>query len=344
MSQARDDDDPRDAHLLAALRHAPDRDALPPSEVSERILAAARAAVRVPSAAPWWQRLSAWLMQPQVAAAFGTLVVASLVGVMWSTREPPVAEVSPSAPIAERVDQQAMAAASATRMPAQAAKPDAAEVAAAPAPSDNARDKPALPPPSKAVGKDAAERAESRARATAEPAAAPPATTTPPAASPPVAAPSADAAVPATAAERQRANEGDTPISTRQQAAASARSAPEAAAGLTLAAKARAAEPLALIDAALAAGAGWQVAGVAVQHGLAQQALWSSVQEATRGRWQAAPQAMPPAPWLVLEPGSPRMMLWIVDGALHVTADGRSWRAPVDAALLADWQAQVARW
>jgi hypothetical protein len=68
------------------------------------------------------------------------------------------------------------------------------------------------------------------------------------------------------------------------------------------------------------------------------------VQEATRGRWEAAPPALPPAPWLALEAGSPRAVLWIVDGALLVTADGRSWRAPVDAALLVDWRAQVARW
>jgi hypothetical protein len=332
MSQARDNDDTRDAHLLAALRHAPDRDALPPREVSERILAAARAAVRAPLEAPWWRRLSAWLMQPQVAASFGTLAVASLVGVMWSTREVSVAEVSPNAPIAERVDQQAMAAASATGTPAEAAKPDAAEVVAAPAPSDGARDKLAELPPQKAIGKDAAVRAESRARSKAESPAAPAAATAPQAA-PPLAA----------AAERRRANESDVQVLSRQQGAASARSVPEAAA-MTLAAKARAAEPLAAIDAALAAGARWQAAGVTMPHGPAQRAFWSSVQGATRGRWEAAPPALPPAPWLALEAGSPRAVLWIVDGALLVTADGRSWRAPVDAALLVDWRAQVARW
>jgi hypothetical protein len=327
-------DEARDAHLLAALRHAPDRDALPPREVSERILAAARAAVQAPSAAPRWQRLSAWLMQPQVAAAFGTLVVASLVGVMWSTREPPVAE---------RVDQQAVAAASAAATPAEAAKPEAGEVATAPAPSDRARDEIAELPPPKAIGEDAAVRAESRVRSKAEPPAARAAAPAPLAEPPLVAAPSADAAVPAATAQRPRANEGDAQVLTRQQGAASAR-APEAAAAMTLAAKARPAEPLAALDAALAAGARWQVAGVAVLHGPAQQAMWSSVQDATRGRWEAGLPALSPAPWLVLERGSSRTVLWIVDGALHVTADGRSWRAPVDAALLIDWQAQVARW
>jgi hypothetical protein len=370
-------DDPRDAHLLAALRHAPDRDALPPHEVSERILAAARAAAQSTRAAaqsqpaaarpvlggpaPWWQRLSAWLMRPQVAASFGTLVVASLVGVMWSTRDPLVAEFAPNAPFAQRADQRSVAPASAVAPPAEAAKADAGAAAAAPAGGSaadlrEAKDKLAVQPPPKAVGKDAAVRVEARARSKAEaPAAraavptAESAATTPPAAPPPAAAPAAqaaDVAAPAVAAERRSsANERDLPLLARQQGAAAARSA--SAAGLSLAAKARAAEPLAAIDAALAAGARWQAAGSAggVAHGPAQRALWASVQEATRGHWEAVPPALPSDPWLVLDHGSPpRAILWIMNGALYVTAEGQSWRAPITAAQREAWTAEVGRW
>jgi hypothetical protein len=359
-----DNDDPRDAHLLAALRHAPDRDALPPREVSERILAAARAAVRPAreTSASWGQRLGAWLTQPQVAAAFGTLAVASLVGVMWSTREPPVAEFVPNAPLADaagRVDQRSMAPAPALSTPAEAAKPDAGGVAAASAGRNEARDKIAEAPPPKAIGKDAAARTQSRVRSKAEtpaaPAAATTAPTTPPIAPspPPAAAPvrqaadaAADASAPAAVAERRSANEGDLQGLARQQGTAASRSASAATLGMSLAAKARAAEPLAAIDAALAAGARWQVAGLAGgrQHGDAQRAFWASMKEATQGHWEAVQPTVPTAPWLMLEQGSPGATLWVMNGALHITAQGQTWRAPVDAARLADWQEQVARW
>lgn len=368
MTQRNDDnEDARDAHLLAALRHAPDRDALPPRELSERILAAARASVQPArkSRAPWSQRLGGWLARPQVAAAFGTLAVASLVGVMWSTREPPAAEFVPNAPLADgasRADQRSMAPAPALPAPAEAAEAaeaveaDVGEGAAASAVSSGKREKVAAAPPPKKSGKDAAVRAESRARAVAETAPAAPAAptttaATPPAASapPPVAAPArqaADAAAPAAAAERRSANESDLPGLAQQQGAAASRSASAATLGMLSAAKARVAEPLAAIDAALAAGARWQVAGVTGgrQHGDAQRALWASMKEATQGRWEAVQPAVPTAPWLVLEQGSPGANFWIMNGALHVTAQGQTWRAPVDAARLADWQAQVALW
>lgn len=333
MSESRDNDDVRDARLLAALRHAPDRDALPPREVSERILAAARAAVRAPSAAPWWQRLSAWLMQPQVAASFGTLVVAVLVGVMWSTREPPVAEFDPNEPLAGR------AATTATR--------EAASAAGAVADLREAKDELAMRPLPAAVDRETAVRAESRAR-TPQPKAEAPAAAmaeaaTPKAESPPAAAPAAESA----AAERPPApDERDLQGLARRQDAATARSDTANAVGLASAAKAQAAEPLAGIDAALAAGARWQAAGSAggVQHGPAQRAFWASVHLTTQGQWEAVPPTLPPAPWLVLEQGPRRTVFWVMDGALHVTSEGQSWRAPVDALRLADWQAQIARW
>jgi len=80
------DEPARDAWLSEALRHAPDADAAPAPELSEAILRSARQAVS-PSPAParinpllrWW----AWLARPPVAAGFATLMVATLVGVMW---------------------------------------------------------------------------------------------------------------------------------------------------------------------------------------------------------------------------------------------------------------------
>lgn len=82
------DDPERDAWLTQALRHAPDADAAPPSELSDTILRAARNAVKTPQAAmpartnPLLQ-LWSWLARPSVAAGFATVMVATLVGVMW---------------------------------------------------------------------------------------------------------------------------------------------------------------------------------------------------------------------------------------------------------------------
>jgi hypothetical protein len=262
-----------------------------------------------------------------------------------------VAEFVPDAPLADaasRADQRAMPPTPALSTPSEAAKSDADRVAVASADRSQARDKVAVPPPPKAIGKDAAPRGESRERSKAETPPAPAAATAAPP-PPPTAAPvpqAADAAVADAAAERRSANESDLRGLARQQGAAASRSASAATLGMLLAAKARAAEPLAAIDAALAAGARWQAAGLAGgrQHGDAQRAFWASVREATQGRWEAVPPITPYAPWLMLEQGSPGAVLWIMDGALHVTAQGQNWRAPVDAARLADWQEQVARW
>ena len=343
MTRHDEHDDPHDAHLLAALRHAPDRDALPPREVSERILAAARAAVRSAdeTRSPWWQRLGASLAQPPVAAAFGTLAVASLVGVMWSTREPPVPGFTPSAPLADRAEERSVAATPSASMPAEAAaKPQASGVAAAaPQPRPN--------------GKDAAVRPALRARAEAETAAVPDAAasadatpTAPPsapfsAAAPP---PAADAAPPTAVAERRSAHESEPQIQARQQSAAAGRAASAIAPGMASAARMHAADPLAAVDAALAAGARWQGAGWAGGrlHGDAQHAFWVSVKAATQGRWEAVSPLTPSAPWLALAQGG--AILWPAGDTLFITVHGQSWRAPVDAARLADWQAQVARW
>src|SRR5262245_60249530 len=107
-------DDARDAHLLAALRHAPDRAVAPPAGVSARILADARKAVQpavqarpaegsAKKASPdgtwttrtWTTRLrerlrtlDRWLLQPATAGAVATVALATVIGLMW--REGPL--------------------------------------------------------------------------------------------------------------------------------------------------------------------------------------------------------------------------------------------------------------
>ncbi len=205
-------DAPRDARLLAALRHAPDRDAVPPPEVTARILAAARDAVR-PAPAPlsWAQRLAAWLQPPQLGAAFGTIAVAVLVGMMWSTREAPEA-FEPGATAAPPLDA-AAGAGEATKPSADAAQDaDPSKERAAPAealrdaaPADLAKARRnAAPAPAPAAPKAKGERqaadaarTEARARGVDAAPAAPP-SLPPPAAAPvqqaPVQSREADAA------------------------------------------------------------------------------------------------------------------------------------------------------
>ena len=123
----------RDAWLREALRHAPDSDAQPPSDVSEAILLKARAAAR--GGAPGARRVAsrdadanpllafwAWLARPPVAAGFASVMAATLVGLMWWDQ--PMDETLPRrpAPTSER--------------PATVPPPTApAKVAAPPAPA-----------------------------------------------------------------------------------------------------------------------------------------------------------------------------------------------------------------
>lgn len=99
MSEPDDDVGARDAWLSQALRHAPDADAVPPSAVSAAILAEARAAIARPTSssprgAParggtFADTLRAcWdaLARPPVAAAFASVMAATIVGLMWWDR------------------------------------------------------------------------------------------------------------------------------------------------------------------------------------------------------------------------------------------------------------------
>ena len=120
MSQG--DDFDHDAYLRHMLRHAPDANASAPSALSDTILRQARqaadgaaaqrpapkrrgaTAVQPSLASSLWS----WLMQPAVAGSFASLVVATLVGVMWwgqpidetlrEARAPELAVRSPAVP------------------------------------------------------------------------------------------------------------------------------------------------------------------------------------------------------------------------------------------------------
>jgi hypothetical protein len=94
------DEAEHDAWLREALRHAPDADAGPPAALSARILQRANAAVAaVPAAAApagWLARgLAAWswLARPPVAAGFASVMLATVVGLMWWDR--PLEEALP---------------------------------------------------------------------------------------------------------------------------------------------------------------------------------------------------------------------------------------------------------
>ena len=104
-SDTRDTD--RDAWLSQALRHAPDAGSDAPRGLSETILREARAAVARPaSAAPKrnddaaLRRLAsawAWLARPPVAAGFASVMVATLVGLLWWDK--PLEETLPREPV-----------------------------------------------------------------------------------------------------------------------------------------------------------------------------------------------------------------------------------------------------
>ena len=99
-------DDERDAWLSQALRHAPDANTDVPSALSAAILrearlAVAHRAVRAPAPAPaaaparvprrdsrshWLVSAWNWLTRPPVAAGFATVMMATLVGILWRDR------------------------------------------------------------------------------------------------------------------------------------------------------------------------------------------------------------------------------------------------------------------
>lgn len=193
MSQRAPDDDERDAWLSQALRHAPDASADASPGLSETILREARAAAARPAlhASPstpaprgagpshWLVSAWDWLARPPVAAGFASVMVATLVGILWWDR--PLDETLPRlpAPAAAAPESRAEAAApmAADTQPTERAAPVSPAVERAKAkPSIVAPKKSARPP--RLADEPARERADASAPPapvlpTAQPAAAP---------------------------------------------------------------------------------------------------------------------------------------------------------------------------
>lgn len=360
MNDHSNDDDRRDAHLLAALRHAPDRDALPPRELSARILAAARAAVRPAPAAPWWQRVGAWLVQPQVAASFGTLAVASIVGLMWSTREPPVDEPalrqSAAEPAAATSAVASTAAASAATVPPERRRDErdllAQTVPTTPAPKQEPaprRAKETKAPAAKADARTPSAPlsepvAETMAagQAAAVPAAAPSAARQESTRAADAAVTAAETAVNADTANASRPRVATAPLPAQESSSRQALSSARSAGAL--------ADPLARTDALLASGeAAWSTAGRALAHGPAQAAWWTQLRQATAGAWQPAPTTRADASSAALTLRAAGQTIASIDLAVDSVrwclADRAAcWRAPISAAQREAWIAEVARW
>lgn len=146
-----DDPPPPDPWLREALRHAPDAAAGPPAKLDDHILRMGRAAVAprpapTPPAPPsLGERLMAawdWLARPPVAAGFASLLVATVVGVMWWGRPlqdslPPREEAA--APAAATAPEATAPAPVAVPAPEPRRTPAAPPVATAPAPAPAAR-------------------------------------------------------------------------------------------------------------------------------------------------------------------------------------------------------------
>jgi hypothetical protein len=162
-------DDTIDAHLRAALRHAPDQHERAPALISARILAAARQAAPPARARLGW--LPRWLAAPWAGA--GSLAAVLLVsGVLWVQRDalPPAVAPSEVASEAAAPTQAAPATAAAplaqTRPPATQAAETLVSRSASPQPVAPSTTRPVTPPDARSDGR--AERLASPAPA-AEP-------------------------------------------------------------------------------------------------------------------------------------------------------------------------------
>lgn len=310
-------DDARDAHLLAALRHAPDRDVRPPAQVTAAILGQAKQAVgsSLAGRAAWHDGLRAALhrlWQPAPMAAFGTLAMATLIGVMWGAQNVP--DATPGlrpAPTATPSADASMASGTMAEAPlAKAVQPDAParEAVLAPAPA---------PAPAETMPRNASLQRDARAKSIAD-------------------AATAGAPAPAPAAARARSEIAATALG----AASLASAAPLAPAA-------------AEINAAMnvdAARVRWRLSAQRLAaHDSAQRDWWAALARATQGRWQpaaaTAATGVEGPPLVLLIDGAPRGSLGFEPLALvWRDADGMAWRAPVASGTLRDWQETIARW
>ncbi len=330
-------DEDRDAWLAQALRHAPDANADAPPALSAAILREARAAAPRPAAAraapalesrgplQWLASVGAWLARPPVAAGFASVMVATLVGVMWwdqpldatLPREPEVVSSTPQAraDVVPPAVPPAVVAAAPQATPAEAAAPRPAEIAArgrladkkeAAKKESETRDAET----SARVSRPAVELPRQRAEADTAPAVA--AAAPPPAAFP--AAPPAPAPRAATTA-----NEAPAPFAERRERAApAAKAAAELSAPATTAADSATSPRDALRASQGAASPALAKARVAGAGDAPLAALRAGIApQPERWRWQrgaGAPQPMTPAlqAWLATAEASTGA-LWRVD-------------------------------
>jgi len=98
------DDITPDAHLRAALRHAPDATLQAPPAVSARVLAAARDAVRTDERDRRRSRWRWWAPRSLGASGtFATLLLAGVIGLLWRGETPPAVETKgTNAPAADQ--------------------------------------------------------------------------------------------------------------------------------------------------------------------------------------------------------------------------------------------------
>ena len=344
MSQHHPADDPRDAHLMAALRHAPDHNVVPPAQLTAAILGHARRAARRPGARAWQEGVRAVferLWQPAPMAAFGTLAMATLIGVMWSAQE------GPDAKPGLRPERVAAAA-----EPGSAPPPTLSRAMEAPAPRPmhavpklaRQATQPAVPPaadtalPSRAARQDAMRGSENARDAAI--AVQTPATVTAPA--------PATAAAPDIPLQREvlAKSQGDAaPASVRMRseiahpatgAIVPAGSSPLAAANLE-------------IEAALAGDGArlrWHVSAQRlVAHEAAQRDWWQALAAVTQGRWQAVSGAFESVPITLLIDGAPRGSLsFEAQAVIWRDANGGTWRAALVPEALRALREPIARW
>ena len=371
--------DGRDPHLLTALQHAPDRDALPPAALSGTILASAQAALRAQRPSRWreaWQRMQAAMLRPSVAAAFGSLAVATAVGLLWSTQEPPeatpslrvdatpspssaapaavgsppvVADAAPRDAAASGANRTAQRTGSpSTPSSAQRAATPAAAQAAAPITTMTTAPAPATTPAPPAVARRRETRNADAGLAVALPAA-PSATAAP-------ATPAASASPPpppsAVTAVRESMQDAAAPTSSAALAGrASARSdlarsaAPAAPDAL---AKAEAVDPLAAASRRLDAPGSqtlWQTPARSHVHDADTRAWWAAVRRASAGAWQRTTDAPVGDSVALAIDGQPLGRLTLSDAALTWrAADGTLWRADVPPAAARELRDVLARW
>ena len=363
MNAPAPDDDPRDPHLLAALRHAPDRDARPPAPVTAAILGHARQAVQpARAAAPAWRAglgaAFARLWQPAPLAAFGTLAMATLIGVMWGGQPAPDAtpglrpEQAAPVPAAPR-DAAAAVGSTAAVLPASRdvageqkeaapeatpSKPRLAQAPSSPPAAKAKSSKPAAtPPPETAIARtDAMQEREGRREITDA--------ATPQAAAAPAPAP-APAPLQSGALAKSAADAAPNLLRARSERAAPALGANAGAAPLAGAA--------AEIDAATSGDAArvrWRITPQRlVAHEAAQRAWWAAVQTATLGRWQEASaasgsSAASEALTLLIDGAARGRLAFEPQAIVWHDANGATWRAPIEAPTLRAWQEALTRW